>query len=75
MKNTILGLWNDEGSWCDDKDSIATITLDYFSKIYISSSPSRTKDITNAIPSRVLDDMNVELTKTFTSEEILRAFH
>ena len=75
MKNTILGLWNDEGSWCDDKDSIATITLDHFSKIYISSSPSRTKDITNAIPSRVLDDMNVELTKTFTSEEILRAFH
>ena len=75
MKNTILGLWNDEGSWCEDRDSIATTSLDYFSKIYTTSFPSRTEDITNAIPSRVIDDMNAELTKTFTSEEVLRALH
>ncbi|XP_023873870.2 uncharacterized protein LOC111986468 [Quercus suber] len=30
-KNTILGLWND-GTWCDDRDSIASIAVDYFTK-------------------------------------------
>lgn len=67
MKNTILGLWNDDDSWCNDRDSIATTTLDYFTKIYTSSSPNRTEDITNAIPSQVLDNMNAKFTKTFTS--------
>lgn len=39
-KSTILGLWNDEGRWCDDKDSISTIALAYFEKIYTTTSPS-----------------------------------
>ncbi|XP_075636864.1 uncharacterized protein LOC142609123 [Castanea sativa] len=71
-KNTILGLWNDEGRWCDDKDSILTTALAYFEKIY-TTSPSGIQEITNAIPTRVIEEMNPELTKTFTSEEVTRA--
>ena len=49
-KNTILGLWNYEGKWCDDKGSILATTLAYFEKIYTTISPSGIQEITNAIP-------------------------
>ena len=29
-KNTILGLWNNEGKWCEDKDSIVATAVSYF---------------------------------------------
>ena len=70
-----MGLWNDEGFWCDDRDNIARIAVDYFTKIYTSSSLSRIEDVFNTILTRVSDDMNAELTKTFTNEEVLRALH
>ena len=74
-KNFILGLWNDDDCWCNDKDSIACTAVDYFTKIYTSCSPNRIEEVINTIPTRVTDDMNAELTKTFTSEEVLRALH
>ena len=49
--------------------------MDYFTKIYTSCSPNRIEEVINTIPTRVTDDMNAELTKTFTSEEVLRALH
>lgn len=49
-KNTILGLWNDEGRWCEDKDSILATAPAYFEKIYTTSSPYGIKEITNVIP-------------------------
>ena len=70
-----MGLWNDDDCWCNDKDSIACTTVDYFTKIYTSCSPNRIEEVINTIPTRVTDDMNAELTKTFTSEEVLRALH
>ena len=42
-KNSILGLWNDDDCWCDDRDSIARTTVDYFTKIYTSCSPIELK--------------------------------
>ena len=74
-KNSILGLWNDDDCWCDDRDSIARTVVDYFTKIYISCSLNRIEEVINTIPTQVTDDMNAELTKTFTSEEVLRALH
>ena len=50
MKNTILGLWNNEGKWCDDKDSIAATTVSYFQNIYTTTSPSNINEVTSVIP-------------------------
>jgi len=36
-KNTIVGLWNDEGVWWDSKESIVRIVIGYFEYIYIPS--------------------------------------
>nr|XP_023912601.1 uncharacterized protein LOC112024185 [Quercus suber] len=72
-KNSISGLWNEDGIWCDSKESITATALSYFENIYTSSSPTGINEVINAIPRRVTDEMNSELTKTFTSEEVLKA--
>ena len=72
-KNTILGLWNDDGLWCDSKESITDTAISYFKKIYTISSPTEINEVISAIPRHVTEDMNIELTKTFTKEEVLKA--
>ena len=73
-KNTILGLWNDGGVWCESKDNIVATTISYFKKIYSTSSPYGISEVTCAVPRCVTEDMNAELTKVFTREEVTNAF-
>ena len=49
-KNTIVGLWNDEGAWCESKESIVKIVIGYFENIFTSTHPSRVEEVTNLIP-------------------------
>ena len=72
-KNTILGLWNDDGVWCENKDSIIATAVSYFEKIFSISSPSRINEVTCALSRCVTDDMNAELTKTFIRDEVIIA--
>ena len=69
-QNTILGLWDDYGRWCEKKDSIARAAVGYFETIYSTSFPTRVEDIVEAIPSKVTGDMNESLTRVFTREEV-----
>ena len=72
-KNTILGLWNDNGEWCESKESITAIAISYFENIYSTSFPTGIEEITNAVPRRVTEEMNAELTKVFTRDEVTKA--
>ena len=36
-KNTILGIWDENGNWCDTNDTIVGVVVQYFKKIYTSS--------------------------------------
>ena len=72
-KNTILGLWNDNGEWCESKESITTTAISYFENIYSTSFPTGIDKITNAVPERVTEKMNIELTKVFTRDEVTKA--
>lgn len=74
-KRTPFCLWGEDGTWCEDKDSIAATVVGYFEKIYTISSPSGIDEVTNAIPKRVTNEMNAKLTRSFTRKEILKAFH
>ena len=72
-KNTITGLWNENGQWCEDRSSIAAATLSYFEDIYTSTLPSRIEEVTQLIPAKVTVDMNESLIKEFTAEEVQTA--
>ena len=39
-QNTIVGIWDEQGRWCDDEESIAQAAISYFDNIYSSSHPS-----------------------------------
>ena len=72
-KNTIMGLWNDNGELCESKESITTTAISYFENIYSTSFPTGIDEITNVIPRRVTEEMNTELTKVFTRNEVTKA--
>ena len=77
-KNTIVGLWNDEGIWCDSKEGIVQTTTSYFEDIYTSTHPTRMEEVTNLVQAMVSKEMNEDLTKEFTVEEVraaLRQMH
>ena len=72
-KNTILGLWNNDGKWCEDKDSIAATAVSYFQNIYTTTSPTNISDVTSVIPTRVTEEMNTNLSCIFTKDEVVKA--
>ena len=72
-QNTILGIWDESGRWCEEKESIAQAAVAYFENIYTPASPSRVEDVVVAIPVRVTEDMNERLSHAFTREETATA--
>ena len=71
--NMITGIWDKHGQWCEDKDSIANAAITYFENIYSTSNLNLIDEVTVAIPTIVTDEMNMELSKNFTREEIVTA--
>ena len=68
-----MGLWNDNGELCESKESITTTATSFLENIYFTSFPTGIDEITNAIPRRVIEEMNTELTKVFTRNEVTKA--
>ena len=69
-KNTIVGLWNDEGAWCESKESIVRTVTGYFENIYNSTHPPLVEEVTNLVLTKVIAEMNAALTQDFTVEEV-----
>ena len=69
-ENTIYGILDENGNWCDSIKSIANVDVSYFEKLYTTSHPSRISKLTRAIPTRVTPKMNQSLIKQFTKEEV-----
>ena len=67
-KNIINGLWNEEGLWCSNKESIAATTIAYFEDIYTTTHPISVDEVTNLIPAKVTRELNNDLTHDFTMD-------
>ena len=72
-KNTVVGLWNDEGAWCESKESIIRTAINYFEDIYTSTHPTRVEEVTDLIPTKVTAEMNTALTQEFTGKDVKAA--
>ena len=72
-KNTITRLMDENENWCGNIESIATVVVSYFEKLYTTSFPSRISKVTNTIPTRVTNEMNQSLIKEFIREEVVIA--
>ena len=68
-KNTISGLWNENGIWCESKESVAATAISYFKNIYTTTNPTRIGDVVSHIPAKVSGEMNDSLVRNFSAEE------
>ena len=65
-----FGIWDSQGKRCDEKDSIAQATIDYFNSIYTTASPSQIDEVVIAIPTWVTGDKNESLNRNFTRGQV-----
>ena len=72
-QNTILGLWDDHGRWCEEKEFIARAAVGYFENIYSTAFPIWVEDVVEATAIKVTEDMNESLAHAFTGEEVATA--
>ena len=68
-----MGIWDEQGRWCDDEESIAQAAISYFDNIYSSSHLSLIEEVIEAIPSMGTDEMNESLIREFTRDEAVVA--
>ena len=73
-QNTFLGLWDEHGKCCEEKETIARAAVDYFENIYSTAFPIRVKEVVEAIPSKVSEEINESLSRAFIKEEMATAF-
>ncbi|KAL5576320.1 hypothetical protein UlMin_018019 [Ulmus minor] len=74
-KNGIKGLFNSSGEWCTSMDDILDITSRYFQNIFSYSTPSMSDmdSVISCVTPRVTRDMNLQLIRPFTGDEVWRA--
>ncbi|XP_012847426.1 PREDICTED: uncharacterized protein LOC105967373 [Erythranthe guttata] len=74
-KNTIAGLCNSEGVWCEREADIEKIVSDYFSDIFTSKDQptSVMEEVLDAIEPRVSDTLNRILLEEYTVDEVKKA--
>lgn len=72
-QNKILRIWDKDGNCCGDEDSIVKAAISYFEKVYSTSFPSQSENVIAPIPTKVTNEMNSELSRAFTREEVVSA--
>ena len=69
-KNTINRIQDENGVQSETEDNIAEVAVNYFERLYTTSQPSNIMEIIDTIQSRVTLEMNHDLIKEFTKEEV-----
>lgn len=74
-RNDILSLLRDDGSSCEDQQSMGEVVNDYFRNSFRSRNPTvaEIEDVIGTMEARVDPAINQELSKEFTLEEVKQA--
>ncbi|GAA0173767.1 hypothetical protein LIER_27314 [Lithospermum erythrorhizon] len=72
-KNKILGIEDDEGFWQEGEGRVEREVLRYFEEIFRAHTVCHSKKDTQSVDHRVMEEMNRQLTRAVTSEEVKRA--
>jgi hypothetical protein len=71
--NSIKALTREDGSRCTDAAEIKGRVGNYYSGLFSSEPCDRMSEVLDSIPGKVTDEMNVDLCKPYTNEEIKQA--
>ena len=69
-KNTITRLLDDMGVWRESTLGVAEVAVSYFEKLYTTSHPDRIQEVIDTMELKVSVEMNQDLIKQFTKEEV-----
>ena len=69
-KNTITRLLDDMGVWRESTLGVAEVAMSYFEKLYTTSHPSRIQEVIDTMEPKVSVEMNQNLIRQFTKEEV-----
>ena len=69
-KNTIRGILDSNGRWCEDEAGMGEIAVQYFNDIFSSSAGLEVEETVRVIDRVVTTDMNCQLLSPFTALEI-----
>ena len=69
-RNQISGLRNSANVWCTEKSQIKEIAIEYYNSLFSSTRPYDFKEILDTVHPSVVDEMNAQLIKPFSREEV-----
>jgi len=68
--NYIPSLEDDNGVWVEEDSRMGNLFVNYFSTLFTTSNPTGIDAILEGITPKVMEEMNLSLTRNFTAEEI-----
>ncbi|XP_030948600.1 uncharacterized protein LOC115972446 [Quercus lobata] len=69
-RNWIHGLWNNQNTWCTSEHQLQEIATSFYKELFTTSSPKESHLIFELILPVVTEDMNRDLIRCFTREEV-----
>jgi hypothetical protein len=69
-KNKIRKLKGDDGEWVQDKEEMAGMINDYFNLLFTKDDHIDPQEVVNLFDAQISDDMNDDLCKPFSDDEI-----
>lgn len=71
--NTITGLFDEEGRWCQTDQLLERVVVQYFEGLFKSSKPRNFDQMMESIQCVISDEINASLTREIEGEEIYSA--
>ena len=65
-----MGLLDDTNSWCTNNAQVADIIVGFYTRLFTSERPTNTHGILEVIQPLVTEDMNTNLTRDFTKQDV-----
>ncbi|XP_027174775.1 uncharacterized protein LOC113774437 [Coffea eugenioides] len=73
-QNRLQRLQREDGGWTKSEEETGKVIADYYRNLFAKSSDSNAQEVLEGIPTTITAEMNRELTKEVTEEEIKNAF-
>ncbi|KAL0011169.1 hypothetical protein SO802_006277 [Lithocarpus litseifolius] len=72
-KNHISGIQNAHGQWVEELEEVVEVASDYFDNLFRPGVADQMEECLNAVPNKVIDNMQEVLLGEFTAEEVKEA--
>ena len=69
-RNRVVGLFDDSNSWCTNTTQVADNIVGFYTRLFTSERPTTDHGILEVIQPIVTKEMNSNLTRDFTKQEV-----